>query len=91
VRAWHKPTSGVDLYVEGKKIGRAARLAFLSREVSPAYAVALQTDRDLLQSTFYRLNAATHDLEAPFTALEADLLLSRVSFLIHILLRLAGH
>jgi hypothetical protein len=90
VRRWHAEHPGVMLYVENsKKISRKARLAYLTRNCSPAYAQALSKDRDLIEGTWAVLNEVAHSLVVPLSPQEAELLLVRWQGHVHFILLLA--
>lgn len=93
VRAWyteHPLVPEVPLCEPGtRKISRAARLAFLFRHATAAYAKLMSGDRLHIQSTFYALNDGTHKMPAPFEEAELDLLVMRVTGHLHLLLCVA--
>ncbi|WP_439643390.1 hypothetical protein [Gemmatimonas sp.] len=87
VRTWHTPQSGVPLYVATtKEISRKARLAYLTRNSSPGYALALSKDRDLIEGTWAVLNEVAHSLVVPLSPHEAELLLVRWAGHVHFIL-----
>ncbi len=87
VRRWHTPQTGVTLYVANtKEISRKARLAYLTRNSSPGYALALSKDRDLIEGTWSVLNEVAHSLVVPLSPHEAELLLVRWAGHVHFIL-----